>query len=669
MTSYADPSRQIAKPPYGLWARLVDFIGPDRPVQPETTPPASADWIASLCLTSALAILLVALGQGAARRGEGMASEMFWGGVALLLLPTVSRMVWPRVARGERLGLLLLLVECLFVYRLLYSPTSFVHFDEMLHWISAHDVLYRRQLFLDNALLPISPRYPGIELIATALANLAKLTVFPAAVLVIAVLRAVFIAALFLFFETLAKSPRVAIVGCLAYMGCDNYVGFDSIFAYETLGIVLCILAMMVEARAASRNGEGGARSLALLMALLAALAVTHHVSALACAVYFAALLAIEAIRRDKADERRRLGFLAATTLAAILLPLAWMMMSGDQLFAYLGPRIDSAANSVARILSGNHDTAVALLKNQPAAEPRRLFVSENGLEQPMGYRIIGLAWTMLIALALASGFFRSLAMAAPVAGRSGWLSVWQVLKRQWRDSHVVLLTLGAFGFPVSVALRLSSAGWEFGNRIGSFAFVAVGFVVAVSIVHFWQARNVAWRLAASSLAIVTIVLGGITIGSGNQALQGPYRPGADAASIEPMGIAAATWAKDWLGDGNRFAADRVNRLLLATYGQQDLASTLRDQIDESRIFVTEQVSPDVIFWIRHGRIDYLLADLRITTAPSVLGQYYEANEINRGSPPPPSMLLKFDDDPQIGRVFDDGWIVIFDVRALHASK
>jgi hypothetical protein len=669
MTSYADPARQIARPSYGLWAKLVDVIGPARQVQSETTPPASADWIAGLCLTCALAILLIALGQGAARRGEGAASALFWGGVVLLLLPTASRIAWPRVARGERLGLLLLLVECLFLYRLLYSPTSFVNFDEMLHWISAHDVLYRRQLFLDNALLPIGPHYPGIELVSTALANLAKLSVFPAATLVIAVLRAVFIAALFLFFETLGKSARLAAVGCLAYMGCDNYVGFDSMFAYETLGIVLCILAMMVEARTASRNGEGGARALGLLTALLAGLAVTHHVSAFACAVYFAALLTVEAFRRDMPGETRRLGFLAATTLAAILLPLAWMMMSGDQLFAYLGPRIDNAANSVARVLAGNHDTSAALLNGHRTPDPRRLFVSENGLEQPMGYRIIGLAWTMLIALALASGFFRSLAMAAPAAARAGWQSVWQVFRLQWRDSRIVLLTLAAFGFPLTVALRLTSAGWEIGNRAGSFVFVAIGFVVAVSIVHFWQSRDVVWRLAASSVALVIVVLGGITIGSGNQALRGPYKPGADAASIEPMGIAAATWAKDWLGEGNRFAADRVNRLLLATYGQQDLASTLRDQIDESRIFVTEHVSPDVIYWIRRGRIDYLLADLRITTAPSVLGQYYEADEINRGSPPPPSMLLKFDESPRIGRVFDDGWIVIFDVRALHADK
>jgi hypothetical protein len=665
---YASSDRQPARRSFRLCGRLINFIGPDRQEGTETAIPVSADWIASIFLMCALAILLIALGQGAARRGADSGSLLFWGGVVLLLLPTATRIAWPSVARAERLCLLLVLTESLLVYRLLYSPTSFVQFDEMLHWISAHDVLYRHKLFLDNSLLPISPHYPAIEIAVTALANLAKIDVFPAAMLVIAVLRGLFIAALFVFFETLSGSPRLAAVGCLAYMGCDNYVGFDSIFAYETLGIVLCIVAIMVEARAAHRSGEGDARSLALLIAVLASLAVTHHVSAFVCAFYFATLLTVEALRRHKPRAPRRLRFLAIVTLAAILLPLAWMAMSGDQLWGYLGPRIDSAANSVARMLAGTNDTRISLL-NSHESEPRRLFVSESGQQQQIGYRILGLAWTVLIALALASGFFRSLAMAAYAPARLGWQSLRQVLGRQWRDSRIVLLTLAAFGFPLSVVLRLTPAGWEIGNRAGPFIFVGVGFVVAVSIVHFWQSRNGPWRLAGTSVAIATIVLGGLTIGSGNQALQGPYAPGADAASIEPMGIAAARWAKDWLGEGNRFAADRVNRLLLATYGQQDLASTLRDRIDESRIFVTPKVSPDVVYWIRKGSIDYLLADLRITTARSVLGQYYEADEINRGSPPPSSMLLKFDDAPQIGRVFDDGWIVIFDVRALHAAK
>jgi hypothetical protein len=670
MTSYAHPHRLFARPVYGAWTALLAFVGPDRQDRADTAPAPSANWIASLCLSCACALMLIAMGQGAGRRGEDAASGLFWAGVVLLLLPTIGRIAWPAVARGERIFLLLLLTEGLFVYRLLYSPMSFVQFDEMLHWISGYDILHRHKLFLDNSLLPIGPYYPAIEIVTTGLANLAQLTVFPAAMLVIAVLRAAFIAALFLLFETLAKSPRIAAVACIAYMGCDNFVGFDSIFAYETLGIVLCVMAMMAEARLASRNGEDGARSLVLLLMLLAGLAVTHHVSAFVCSFYFIALLVMESLRRDPSGGRRRLGVLAVIAFAAVFFPIAWMVAIGDQLWAYLGPRLHSAVASVAGLLNEHHDAGAVLLDPyQKAAEPRQLFVSADGRVQPIGYRIIGVGSTLLIALGLASGFFRSLAMAESGPAGSGWWSVLRVARRQWRDSRILLLTLAAFGYPLSVVLRLTPAGWEIGNRMGAFIFVAVGLVAAVGFVHFWQLRAAPWRLAATNLAIGIVVLGGITIGSGNQAVQGAYQPGADPGSIEPMAIDAASWAKAWLGEGNRFAADRVNRVLLATYGQQDLISTLRDGVDESRIFVTDWISPDVRYWIRRGRIDYLLADLRITSRPSVLGEYYQADEANRGRPPPPGMLLKFDDAPEIGRIFDDGWIVIFDVRALHAGK
>jgi hypothetical protein len=356
---------------------------------------------------------------------------------------------------------------------------------------------------------------------------------------------------------------------------------------------------------------------------------------------------------------------------AATLLPVIWMLVIGDQLWAYLGPRLDSAVTSILGILSGHHDAgATAFLSAEDgAAEPRRLFVSASGHTQPIGYRIIGVGSTLLIALGLASGFFRSLAMAGSSPAKSGWRPVLQVLKRNWRDSRIVLLTFAAFGFPLAVVLRLTPAGWEIGNRMGAFIFVGVGFVIAAGLVHFWQAGVARWRLLATNIAVATVVLGGITIGSGNEALRGAYKPGADPSSIEPMGIDAARWTRTWLGEGNRFASDRVSRTLLATYGQQDLISTLRDRIDASRIFAAPRISPDVLYWIRRGRIDYLLADLRITTAPAALGEYYEATEINGGKPPSPSMLLKFDDAPEVGRIFDDGWIVIFDVRALHDAK
>ena len=645
------------RPIKGAVWRAFDCIGPELHGRAAgIDPPANPNWIVLLCLNAAVALLLVAIGQALGRRGAGGASIFFWAGVVLLLLPTATRATWPQLARGERIFLLLLLGEALFVYRLLYSPTSFVHFDAMLHWMSAQDILFRHQLFLHNPLLPISPAFPGLEILTTAFANLAGFAVFPAAALIIAVLRATFVAALFLFFETLTRSPRIAALACVAYMGCDNFVVFDSLFAYETLGLVFCVLVMMAEAKAARRAEHDDLRVLGLILMLLAALAITHHVSAFACAFYLIGVLILEVLRRDPAARPGRFGLLAPLGMAVVAFPALWILSRGAPLSSYLGPVLDRGIDSLMARLHG-------------ASNARKLFVSANGVVQPLGYRVLGILWTLLIVIGLSTGFFRALALTAATSERPGLARLAAVLRRKWRDSRVVLLALGAFGFPVSVMFRLTGAGWEIGNRMGAFVFVSVGLVIAVAIVHFWQPRKAPWRLAATSLGLGTILLGGLAIGSANQAVRGPYQPGADAASIEPMSIAAASWTRDWLGEGNRFASDRVNRLLLATYGQQNIISEINAHIDESHIFLTRKITPGVLYWIKRGRIDYLLVDLRITTAPALLGRFYEVGEPGHGAPPPPSMLLKFDKAPHVARIFDDGWIVIFDVRALHADS
>lgn len=638
-------------------ARAFDVIGPAlHGKEIEQTPASSGTWMALLCLNASVSLFLIAAGHGAGRSGEDYASILFWSGVILLLLPTSSRAVWPVVSRGERLFLLLLLTESLFLYKLLYAPTAFVQFDELLHWITADDILYRHQLFLGNPLLPVSPSYPGIEIMTTAFANLAGLTLFSASNWVIAVARAIFVTALFLFFEKIAASPRVAALACLVYMGCSNFAIFDAMFAYESLGIVLGMLTMLVEAEAAKRGPEVSAGALALIAMLLVSLAVTHHLSAFFLAGYLVGLLATEALRRDdSAPMRARIGVTAGAAALAVTLPVMWMYARGNPVAGYLGPVIQSGVTDLLAKLNGS-------------SSARQLFVGADGEQQPIGYRIAGIASTLLLGAGLATGFFRSLALSAPFVA-AGWARLVAVAKRKWRDSRIVLLTVAAFGFPISMVFRLTPAGWEIGNRMGSFVFVAVGLVVAVSIVHFWQARIVRWNVIAISLAIGTILLGGITTGSGGRALRGPYRVGADPESIEPMGIEAAVWTRKWLAEGNRFGADRVSRSLLATYGQQNVITTIDDGVDVSRTFLGASLSPDALYPIRRGAIEYLLVDLRVTTGPAVLGEYFEKNEPGRGTPPPADSLLKFDKSDQVGRIFDNGWIVIFDVRRLHASN
>src|SRR5262249_6660417 len=151
----------------------------------------------------------------------------------------------------------------------------------------------------------------------------------------------------------------------------------------------------------------------------------------------------------------------------AVLLPVAWMYYRGNPVSGYLGPVVEHGVSDLGNRLSGRSDA-------------RTLFIGADGTRQPAGYRIIGIASLVLLAAGLATGFFRSLALSAPSHLGTGVMRLGAVLKRRWSDSRIVLLTVAAFGLPLTVAFRLSPAAWEIGNRMSSFVFVSVGLVVAV---------------------------------------------------------------------------------------------------------------------------------------------------------------------------------------------
>jgi hypothetical protein len=641
-------------------ARILDPIGPTLYGEhTDRTAPVSISWVVFLCLNASIALLLIAAGQGAGRRGEAIAPILFWSGVVMLLLPIAGRIALPILARAERICLLMLLGEALFVQKLLYSPSNLSEYDEMLHWASAREILYHQQLFLPNSLLPISGYYPGLEILTTALANLTGLTIFPASVVVIAVTRAMFIISLFLFFEKLSHSARISALACLVYMSCSTFILFNASFAYESLALALCVVIGLLEAQIGHHRYNH--RGMVLPLLLLACLAVTHHVTSIWCALYVIALVILEVLRRDDRPLRSRIGLTGGIAVSIIAAIVLWMTVRGNPIINYLMPTIER----------GMRSTYNALLTPSNHA-PRAMFVGSNGKAQPFINRFLGIGATLLVVIGLTTGFFRSLALAAP-SGTSGWARLWRVIRFQWSDSRIVLLTVGAFGFPLSVAFRLTASGWEIGNRLNTFVFIPVGLVLAVGIVHYWQSR---WRAGWINVIVMSgaigIILGGaVVIGSGSDAIRGPYRVAADAASIEPMGIDAALWAKNWLGPGKIFAADRVNDTLLETYGEQKLSSTINGGVEVSRLFFASTINNNALFTIRADKIDYLFVDLRLTTARPEFGQYYEGSEakVSHGKPPVLSSLLKFDENIKASRIFDNGWIVIYDVRSLKYAE
>jgi hypothetical protein len=57
---------------------------------------------------------------------------------------------------------------------------------------------------------------------------------------------------------------------------------------------------------------------------------------------------------------------------------------------------------------------------------------------------------------------------------------------------------------------------------------------------------------------------------------------------------------------------------------------------------------------------------MRLTTAPPVLGYYFEPWETRTGKPIPPAALRKFEDIEGVGRIYDNGFLRIYDIRGMH---
>ena len=632
-------------------------IGPDLRGGNADAPPHQANpgWIAVLCLTVGTALLLVVAGNGAGRRGDAVALLLFWSGVVLMVVPTSLRIAWPLVARGERLFLLFLLAEALFYFKVVYSPTNFINYDEFLHWVEADDLLTARRLFLSSPLLPVGRTYPALEILTTAIVDLTGLSLFAAGTVLLAVLKGTFVGALFLFYERIAGSPRMSAIACLVYMGCSTFALFESMFSYESLGVVLCVLTFAVEAASKDLRGRPRLKALGLIALLLASLAVTHHLSAAFAAIYLGALAVFETLRRQGPPRINARIAVGLTAILAVALPLLWMQARGSSLPSYLGPVIEAGFKTLLAKIMGTLPPTSAESIGAPSV--------------PFGMRLTTLLGILLLSLGLATGFFRSLAMTAPSSARAGWRPIQDILKRRWRDSRIVLLTLLAFGFPVSVAFRLTIVGWEIGNRMGTFVFFAVGLVVAVSIVHFWQGDAPrGWRRIAPAVALAVIVLGGVT-SSSLAPMRGPYRVAADQQSVERMGIETALWTKAWLGAGNRFTADRGNRMLLAGYGRQDIRVNIIEGVEAARVFKAEKLGPAEYYPLVRSDVDFLLVDLRLSTAPPVLGFYFDPWEPQKGRRLSADALLKFNDIDGITRIYDNGWIIIYDVRGLHGRS
>ena len=636
--------------PSGLF-RLFG-LGSAGPMEEADPAACHAPWYPAVFLLAAIGLLVAAIACNQSRQGEPGAVGLFYCAVFLIVFPAALNLVLPHTSRSDRIATLMGLTLGLFGLRIVRAPLYFIDHDEYLHWDMAQDLMEAGRLFIVNTLFPIGQNFPGLAILTAALSGMSDLSIHVAGLLILLAARIVFVGSLFLLAERLTGSARAGALCCLFYMACSTFVLFDTHFAYQSIALPLMAFVLWLDLRI--RDARRGEALLLLAVALvtLVAITVTHHMTSYVTA---AILLMIGLLELGRGNGFQQMARSAILAYAAIMFPLLWSSSAPSSNSSYLGPLLANGLNDLKAILQFEM--------------PRKLFTSPDGEVAPLWQRVVTLGSVVLISAGLGVGFFKSLAWnGAPVPAGGGLWTFLRYIVTQTRGRQVVLSAL-AIGFPVGIMFRLTSSGWEIGNRITPFAYLGVGLVLAILTATTLQGRSRnPFRAGVIAAAAGVAVVGGIISGEGPLVLvPSRYLVSADAASVEPMGIDAARWSGEWLGPHQRFAADRIARLLLAVHGRQQVSTTLHHGYDAGQLLTSETLGPTERDMLHRLELDYILADLRLTTGRSLVGTYFDGGLSDQmlSGPPSPKAFLKFNDVPGVHRVFDNGYAVIFDVRAL----
>ena len=616
-----------------------------------------------LTLLCAVALFITAYAFTDARTGGNSIDTLFLPALLLIFTPIAVRLLLPTTARIERIWLLCVIGLGCYLVKVIANPLYFTFFDEFLHWRTVDDIARSRHLFTANSLLPVSPYYTGLEIVTNALSTMSGLSNFYAGLVVIGMARILMVLALFALNEQLLKSARVASLATLLYMINPHFLLFDAQYGYESLALPLATLmlfalsphqrvsvrltrleplALLVKFSKAGRDAlHHDLRWITLTAWLvLTAVVFTHHVTFL----FFDALLILWTIiyvcKRLTPLYR---SILAITTVLAIGLSVVSVLQGNNPVVGYLSSFMNIALGELGHILSGT-------------GSAKHLFVNYSGPATPLWERLLTIIYLGIIVVSLPFGL----------------LCLWKSYR-----SNALAYTFGFFSllYPISQAFRLTNTGSEVADRAAAFLFIPIASVLAVFVAQFWPVSRLRWFHTTLLAGIMSLVfIGGVVLGSGpaSALLPGTYEVIADARSIEPEGIQASLWTRAYLQPDNRVASDRINQILLGTYGAQRVVTSIADNIDLSPVFLSISINDEDKALLQQSHVHYLVTDMRLTTDRPLLGFYYEMGEtgaFHHTTPIDVQAFAKFSTSPQVNRVYDGGNIVVYDVGGLGSAS
>lgn len=622
-------------------------------------------WLPVLCLTSAFGLLVISVADTLSRSAAGQYELLFWTGLLMIIVPIAARLASSAPTRRERIGLILLAGVGFYLVKIFHSPYGFTFSDELVHSYNVTRILETGKLFSSNPILSVTPFYPGLETVTAALTSLSGLSIYGSGLIVVGIARLIAMLALFLFFEEISGSLRLAGIAALLYVTNPNFLFWSAQFSYESLSLPLGIWVIYVAARRAVTPKGSKHRGLTLIALLgITAVVITHHLTSYFLVVFFVAWTLIRLILRLRAarsistpdvskisvrhkaikgrgdvypaSETGAISEPAGLALFSISVTLIWLVGVARITPSYLSPVISRAVSSMIQIVSGTSGT-------------RELFQSTSGYVAPTWERLVGIGSVALLLLAMPFGLRK----------------IWQ----NFRGNPIALvLTAAGLTYFAVLGLRFSPAAWETANRSSEFLFIGLVFVAAFAVQELWDRKHGSWFGRGAVLGSIAIILMGGVIAGWTPALRlsQPLRVNVGNVVIKPQGYNAADWMLATLGPGNRVAANESDARLMLAYGEQVTFAGKYPDIKD--MLATVDFADWQLKLIRDWDIQYVAVDRRLISSDIMSGYYFDrtiTGQLPSSKLVSPELSGKFDKQQTISRVYDSGDIIIYNVGVI----
>ncbi|HKU10691.1 MAG TPA: hypothetical protein VJQ61_05620, partial [Sinomonas sp.] len=438
-------------------------------------------------------LLMVGAGDALGRTGhQWPVVPLFLAGLTLIFAPCAWRLTGTAATRNERVWVSVILGLGLLASYVFRSPLIFDNFDELAHGATLTRLIDSRALFQNNAILPVSPYYPGIELVTVATRWLTGLPLLLDQMVVLVLARIVVVLCVFLIVERACHSSRAGGIGVLVYAANPEFYSLGAQYGYQTLALALAVAAVYLLFVSIDATPPERGRLFALALISIAGMVVSHHVTAwltIGFLVVWAAALRLIvgplgrpvtivtagqglgpedlprsragiasrdepfAKRKDRRREQSRIVGLAA--LVGVVLAGVWIAFVGHILTGYIDPIVQAGSRSAAEILSRLHGN-------------RKLFQNSAGGGSPPWEEALILASAVLFCLIILISLYAVVRKKSVRGGRLRYVPA------------AIAAT-----YPLAMLTNVSSDAKDIGSRTTTFIFFGVAVVVGG-----WLARR-----------------------------------------------------------------------------------------------------------------------------------------------------------------------------------